>query len=150
MEIVTLNADEVWRMADCMERLAAHHNAIPAPFSGLYPVVPIALQLEKFAHAVAAGIARVTALVDGDDTPGICKTSWEASRACVDLLYVRDELRGQGWGRRLFEEQLAFLRGRDVALIDILVVLGNDAKGFYEQYGFSVRTQILGLKNHNA
>ncbi len=147
MEIVTLGADEVWRMADCMERLAAHHNAIPAPFSGLYPVVPMSLQLEKFTHINAAGTARVPALIDGDDTPGICKTSWEASRACVDLLYVRDELRGQGWGRRLFEEQLAFLRGLEgIALIDILVVLGNDAKGFYEKYGFTVRTEMLGLR----
>lgn len=147
MEMVALAADEVWRMADCLERLAAHHNAIPAPFSGLYPVVPLSLQLDKFAHAIAADTARVTALIDGDVTPGLCKTSWEASRACVDILYVHDELRGQGWRARLFEEQLAFLRGMDIALIDVLVVLGNDAKRFYEKYGFTVRTEMLGLRN---
>lgn len=146
MEIVTLAADEIWRMADCMERLAAYHNAIPGVFSGVYPIAPIPRQLERFAGAVSAGQARVTALVDGDDTPGICKTSWEAARATVDLLYVRDGLRGQGWGARLFEEQLAFLRGLDIELIDILVVLGNRANEFYKKYGFTVRTEIMGLR----
>jgi len=146
MDIRRLEAEEVGLLRDGLMALAQYHNAIPSTFSEVYPTVPIDEQLAETARQVSEDRAQVEAAFEGNTPVGFCKTSASRTLGVIDYLFVREEFRGKGYGGRLMEGALAYLRGRGVDLIDLRVVTGNPAQQIYEKYGFRVRSLIMSRK----
>jgi GNAT superfamily N-acetyltransferase len=69
-------------------------------------------------------------------------TIWNWLR--IDVLWLPDELRGEGLGHQLLEraEQLARDRGCDSAMLDTFEF---EARGFFEAHGYVVRSQTDGF-----
>ena len=62
----------------------------------------------------------------------------------IDTVWVTEELRGQGLGRRLFElsEKVAIERGCKIA---VLMTISFQAREFYEKQGYKVFGQLEGF-----
>jgi len=143
MDIRKLEAGQVDLLREGLLDLARHHNSIPSPFAGVYPTIPVEETLEEIAKQVAEGRAQVEAIFEGDRMVGFYKVVATRTLGTVDLLFVFEDCRGKGYGGRLLERALVWLRERGVNLIDIRVVDGNPAQRLYEKFGFRTRSTIL-------
>lgn len=133
-------------LATLLPRLSEYHNRVAADFAGVYPILPVDLQIEKTAAQVESGNARVEILYEAGSASGFCKASFAAGHGAVDWLYVDERLRGRGLGAVLMRRMLEYLGGKGVSLVDLKVVLGNPAKHFYERFGFAARTEVMALR----
>lgn len=144
MEIRALNADEVCILEKHLPELADYHNRVASSFSGVYPIVPPAEALRDTAKSIQEGSAHAEALFDDEGAvAGYCVVHRHAETGDIDWLNVREDVRGEGWGRVLLERGLKYLRGNGVQLVDALVVRGNPAKEFYRELGFKTRMEVM-------
>lgn len=144
MRLRVLNADEIVDLKGLFAELDAYHNAVAANFSGVYPLMPVDEAIGDAAERVRENRARVEALYDDDGgAVGFCGAQFHGENGEIDWLYVREDLRDQGWGGKLLDNALDYLRGKGVRLVDLFVVKGNPAKAFYESRGFEERVEVL-------
>ena len=85
-------------------------------------------------------------LVAGEPAVGVCQLRYrygvwfEAEDCCLEDLYVRDEVRGEGLGRALAESALERARERGCARIELDVNEANPpALALYRSLGFESR-----------
>jgi len=86
--------------------------------------------------------------VDGEMASGISgSTSW--NWLAIELLWVRQDLRGQGYGGRLLDaaEQEAVRRGRDRALLD---TMSFQAPRFYQERGYTIFGELADFPGGHA
>lgn len=90
-------------------------------------------------HAGDDGATRLCFVLRGPDQEvvggviGVTHWNWLS----IDLMWVREDLRGRGYGRRLLAlaEEEARKRGAEYAHVD---TFSFQAPGFYEKYGYQV------------
>ena len=138
-----LDYRETDRLEECLKELAAHHNAVSVFFPGQYPKKTFRETLESFARDVRSGKSRIGVVENGEKVLGFCKADINGTEGAVDYLIVLREARGNGYGEMLMDWALGFLKQEGAARIEVKVVDGNDAAGFYEKYGFRVCSHIL-------
>lgn len=145
LRIRALPRDEVAGVEPLMRRLADYHNKVAKSFSGVYPAAPIERQIDTAIKEVEDGHAVVEALYDGERMIGFGKASEEGGLGSIDLLYIDDAYRGKGCGGVMVDRLLAFLKEKDVRLVDISVVNGNPAKRLYSKHGFKARSETMSI-----
>ena len=138
-----ITCDEVYRLEECLKALAEHHNEVSVNFKGSFPKKPVSETLAAFEKALADGSSKIAVIEDNDRIAGFCKTDLSGTQGSIDYLIVLKEYRGSGYGRQLMDWAVDTLRKDGAARIEIKVVDGNDAKAFYEKYGFRTVSQIL-------
>jgi GNAT superfamily N-acetyltransferase len=91
----------------------------------------------RFWWAAQAGRVVGTIAIDGEDLgPGRAHLRW---------FIVEEGMRGQGLGRRLLSQALAFCDGREVAEVDLWTFRGLDAaRCLYEGHGFALAEERPG------
>ena len=136
---------EISGLKECLDELAAHHNEVSANFPGQYPKRPAEETLKGFEKDVLAGRSRIAVVESEGRILGFCKADLDGADGAVGYLIVRKSARGKGYGDLLLTWALETLKQRGAARIEVRVVDGNDAIGFYEKYGFRVCSHILGL-----
>lgn len=57
-------------------------------------------------------------------------------RGYIHDVYIKEDYRRRGVGRRMVREILEWLRNRGVTLVELTVAANNDAVGFWERLGF--------------
>ncbi|MBR6046257.1 MAG: GNAT family N-acetyltransferase [Ruminococcus sp.] len=135
--------EEVYKLGECLEKLAEHHNEVSVNFKGAFPKKPVSESLAIFEEAVRSGKSRIAVIEDGGRMVGFCKTDLIGIDGHIDILIVLKEYRGSGYGKLLMDWAVDDLKQRGAGRIEIRVVDGNDAVSFYEKYGFKTVSQIL-------
>ena len=135
--------DEVYRLEECLKALAEHHNEVSVNFRGSFPKKPFSETLAAFEKALADSSSKIAVIEDNGRIAGFCKTDLVGTQGSIDYLIVLKEYRGSGYGGQLMDWAVDTLRTGGAAGIEIKVVDGNDAKAFYEKYGFRTVSQIL-------
>ena len=138
-----ITCDEVYRLEECLKALAEHHNEVSVNFKGSFPKKPFSETLAAFEKALADGNSKVAVIEDNGRVAGFCKTDLVGTQGSIDYLIVLKEYRGSGYGGQLMDWAVDTLRKDGAVRIEIKVVDGNDAKAFYEKYGFRTVSQIL-------
>ena len=138
-----LKAGEVYGLEECLKELAEHHNGVSVHFRGCYPKRPFRETMESFEKDVRDGKSRIGAVTDGKRILGFCKADITGTDGKVDYLIVLKESRGKGYGDLLLDWAMDVFRQAGVSRIEIRVVDGNDAAGFYEKHGFRVCSHIM-------
>lgn len=139
-----ITADEVFKLRECLEVLAAYHNEVSHNFKGFYPNRQHDVTLAMFAEALRSQNSRIAVVEDGQRVLGFCKIDMTNKRGKIDYLVVLPELRRQGYGRALMDWAMSALRQQNAEQIEVKVVDGNDdAVRLYESYGFQVNAKIL-------
>ena len=143
MAVREIACDEVYRLEECLKALAEHHNKVSVNFPGSFPKKPYSETLASFGTALKSGGSRIAVIEEQDRILGFCKTDLSGSEGHVDFLVVLKECRGRGFGGQLMDWAVDTLRQGGAERIEIRVVEGNDAKTFYEKYGFLTVSEIL-------
>lgn len=135
---------EVYRLRECLEQLAEHHNDVSINFKGCFPKKPYSESLAAFEEAVKSGKSKIAVIEENDRVVGFSKIDRIGVEGHLDILVVRKDQRGKGYGKQLMDWAVDTLREDGAARIEIRVVDGNDdAKAFYEKYGFRTVSEIL-------
>lgn len=144
MKTRLLNADDVPMLAEHLLPLAEYHNRVAESFAGMYPLVPFEKALADTAEMLAKGEARAEVLYDDQGrVAGYCVVHFHDNSADIDWLFVREDLRGSGWGKKLLDNALQFAKENGAEIIDLLLVKGNPAKKFYADFGFETRMEVM-------
>lgn len=134
---------EVYRLEECLKELAEHHNAVSLHFRGQYPKRPFRETLEMFEDDLKNGKSRIGVIEKEGRILGFCKADACGAEGAIDYLIVLKAFRGCGYGEKLADWALDFLRKSGVSRIEVRVADGNDALGFYEKYGFRICSHVL-------
>ena len=139
-----LAPDEAPRLRDCLEALAAHHNAVSLHFKGSYPGRPVDAAITACAEGLARGTSRAAAVEENGTVAGFCKLDLhDDGTGKLDYLVVLPQYRGRGCGRALMDWAMAAFSACGVRRVEVKVVDGNDALQLYEKYGFRMNAHIL-------
>ena len=150
MQLKVLNAHEISQLEACIKEMGSYHNNIAIFSPGIYPLAPFEKMLSDIAEQVSSGKSFAAALVQNNDISGFIKISIDSNLGSIDLLYVKEHVRGQGNGRKLVDWAISIFKEKNVRLIDLKILLGNDAaKRFYEKCGFKVRSEVMSMLLEN-
>lgn len=142
-----LTCDEIPLIRPCLEGLAAYHNHVAKAFRGIYPTMPIDTHLMHMRDHVANDTALLLGLFRTDGTlGGFGMASYEDGYGEIDYLYLCKELRRGGYGGKILEKLLAYLKAKNVGFVDLQLVMGNPSKSFYEKHGFRPRSEIMSMR----
>ena len=135
-----LSAAEVPQIADCLRKLGEYHNGINPLPEVVYPVYAVPDELRRFGSALSNGSGRILAVFREDSMVGFCAITFDGQNGNIDYLYLDDNCRGYGLGRRLMQWALDEFRTRKLRYAQLKAVIGNqDAIEFYEHCGFKPR-----------
>lgn len=147
MEFQVLQPEEIAILKGPLADLEVHHNDVAETFPGVYPIMPVDETIADTVELVRENRARVEVLLDDDGSvAGFSNAQHHGENGEINWLYVRDDLRGQGWGKQLLDNALDYLRNNGVHLVDLFVVRGNPARNFYEAIGFEERVAVLSMR----
>ena len=138
-----ITENEVGRLRECLEALAAHHNRVSVHFKGAYPSRPYEVTLSGFVGALARGEARIAVAEEAGVVVGFCKVDLAGENGKLDYLAVLPACRGRGYGKALMDWAMGVLEENGVRRVEVKVVDGNDAIHLYERYGFQMNAHIL-------
>ena len=136
MQIRTIEANEVYKLTDCLSALAEHHNTVSLHFSGTYPSRPYEQTIEMFSAALKNGSSQIAVIEEHGSIVGFCKLDFSAASGKIDYLIVLPEYRGKGCGTALMDWAMHGFRQKGVKSIEVKVIAGNNAIQLYEKYGF--------------
>jgi ribosomal protein S18 acetylase RimI-like enzyme len=95
-------------------------------------------------RALAAPSATVFGAFDGDRLVGTVMTGEDGHRGWLYYLAVAEDRRGDGLGRDLVTAAEAWLAGRDVVKVNLMVRGGNEvALGFYDRLGWTREDTVV-------
>jgi GNAT superfamily N-acetyltransferase len=91
---------------------------------------------------------KITVAKDGPRFLGYCVSSVSGARGEIDSLYLEEELRGRGIGRKLVERHVEWMKSKGCAAIRAAVSYGHESVvDFYHRMGFFERVVYLELKD---
>ena len=140
-----IEAKEVYKLKNCLQELADHHNNVSVNFKGCYPKQPFDETLMQFASDIDAGISSIAVIETNDRVVGFCKINYGGTAGVLEYLIVSENFRGKGYGAQLMEWALKRFEDLGIHDIDVKVADGNDAISLYEKYGFRMNAHILRL-----
>lgn len=140
-----IGSGEVYKLRECLNALAEHHNRVSVNFKGCYPKQPVDRTLDDFTADIGSGRSAIAVIEDGDRVTGFCKTDIDGTYGTVGYLIVLEEFRGAGHGAGLMEWALNRFAASGVKTVDVKAADGNDAVTLYEKYGFRMNAHILRL-----
>ncbi len=146
MEIVELDPADIKLIKPLWERLNRLHRDKSEHFAGHFETFTFEARSRELAAKSHLGI--FAARHGGEEMfSAYCIASYEEGMGEIDSLYVSQDCRGEGAGRRLMNRALAWLKGFDCGKIRISVAYGNEqALDFYEKFGFKQRFVVLEQK----
>lgn len=143
MAVREIAHDEVYKLEECLRQLAEHHNEVSVNFKGCFPKKPYSESLAAFEQALLSGKSKIAVIEEDGRVVGFSKTDRIGVEGHIDILIVLKECRGKGYGKQLMDWAVNTLEKDGAVRIEIRVVDGNDAKAFYERYGFRTVSEIL-------
>ena len=140
-----IDAKEVYRLRNCLQELADHHNKVSVNFKGCYPKQPLEETLIRFSSDVDAGNSSIAVIEAEDRVVGFCKIDYVSTAGVIEYLIVSEGYRGKGYGAQLMEWALNRFKELNIYDMDVQVADGNDAISLYEKYGFKMNAHFLRL-----
>jgi len=142
--IEQLNQDNIGNILYILNSLADHHNKTSKYFSGIYPTKSFEQIISEISQEVKNGISIVDCIKIDDQIIGFSQYTIEKNIGELKYLAILPEYRNKGYGKILMERVMKYFENQSIKRIDIRVIYGNDeAKIFYEKYGFKLSSQIL-------
>lgn len=139
----TICANEVWKLADCVQELSEYHNEISGHINGTFPSRPYDITLKIFEDALNSNTSRILVEEKNNRIIGFCKIDNNNGFGKLDYLVVLREYRGQGYGKMFMEWAMSTFEDQGITEIEVKVIDGNEAIALYEKYGFKMHSHIM-------
>jgi len=148
VEIEQLKHNEIENIIYVLKSLADHHNKIAKYFNGIYPQKTFEQTILEISQEVENGISIVDSIKINNKIIGFSQYKIEDNIGELKYLAILPEYRNKGYGKLLMDRIMKYFENKKIKRIDIRVVYGNDeAKRFYEKFGFKISSQIMSIIN---
>ncbi len=143
-----LPPEEAACLKESLQGLGQYHNEIAENREYTYPTVNAAESVETIAIGIREGKMLARTAWDGKTLAGFCVIGLDRAGRVGELkyLYAAEEYRGMGLGGTLTDWAMETFAEAEMERIDLRVVIGNPAVGFYEKYGFAPRILVMSKK----
>ncbi|MBQ3177099.1 MAG: GNAT family N-acetyltransferase [Clostridia bacterium] len=143
-----LQAAEAACLKESLLGLGQYHNEIAENREYIYPTVDVSVSVETIASGIREGNMLARTAWDGDTLAGFCVIGLDRAGRVGELkyLYTAEEYRGMGLGGTLTDWAMETFAKAGMERIDLRVVIGNPAVGFYEKYDFAPRILVMSKK----
>ena len=143
-----LQAAEAACLRESLLALGQYHNEIAENREYTYPTVDVSVSVETIASGIREGNMLARTAWDGDTLAGFCVIGLDRTAQVGELkyLYAAGAYRGMGLGGILTDWAMETFAETGMNRVDLRVVLGNPAVGFYEKYGFAPRILVMSKK----
>jgi len=144
--IEQLNYIDIGNIMHVLNSLAEHHNKTSKYFSGIYPTKSFEQIILEISQKVKNGLSIVDIIKINDRIIGFSQYTIEQNIGELEYLVILPEYRNKGYGKLLMDRAMKYFENKTIKRIDIRIVYGNDnAKRFYEKYGFRFSSQIMSI-----
>jgi ribosomal protein S18 acetylase RimI-like enzyme len=144
--IERLNVSNIDELNCLLLELADHHNKVSKYFQGKYPYKPFIEFIAKLKDKAANGISKVDVIRLDKKIVAFAIYFVEDNMGILEYLVTSANSRNKGYGKELMDNIMAYFKEKNVERIEIRIVYGNDdAKRFYNRYGFQTQSEILAL-----
>lgn len=111
--------------------------------------LPVEALLVFLGKNIDNGTGKTMGLFDGERAVGFSAIRYENANGWLDDIYIYEQYRGKGYGKQLMDWAIAEFKRQGVQFVQIISLIGSDARTFSQKYGFRARNEILAL-NLNA
>lgn len=139
----TICANEVWKLANCVQELSEYHNEISGHFKGTFPSRPYDITLKIFENALNNNTSRILVEEKNNQIIGFCKIDINDGFGKLDYIVVLHEYRGQGYGTAFMDWAMSTFEEKGITEIEVKVIDGNKTIALYEKYGFKMHSHIM-------
>lgn len=150
MEIISefITLEEIEKVRIPLEKLHKYHNSISKYFSGSYPRITFEERIAAYRENAKSGDYRIELLTNSETNNiiGFCIAYSTKVRGKIEVLFVDEEYRGNGFGARLVKNAMKWFEENQINEIELTVVYGNEAVTFYQKMGFYPRSIIMTAK----
>jgi GNAT superfamily N-acetyltransferase len=147
VEIVDVPKQKIGCIRNLWEKLNQLHYDDSVYFEDHYVSFTFEKRVAAFADIEDANL-KISVVKDGPRFLGYCVSSIEGLHGEIDSLYLEEELRGRGIGKRLVEAHIAWMKGRGCDRVRLAVSYGHDSvREFYHRMGFFERLVYYELKD---
>ncbi|MBN1534850.1 MAG: GNAT family N-acetyltransferase [Spirochaetes bacterium] len=145
-EFVVIPKERIETIRPLWEKLNELHLRDSTYFKDHFGTFTFQRRCEKFA-AMDEGDVMIEVVEEDGKAVGYCISTMEQEKGEIDSLYVEEDYRRHGYGGRLVERSLRWLREKGCARIVVSVAEGHESVfGFYRAFGFYPRVTVLQLK----
>jgi ribosomal protein S18 acetylase RimI-like enzyme len=144
--IEKLCASKIEELNDLLLELVDHHNRVSKYFQGKFPSKPLNEKMAEIKDKVNNGTTLVDVIRLNKTIIAFAIYFVDNNTGILEYLVTSVKYRNKGYGKVLMDNIMAYFEKNEVKRIEIRVVYGNDnAKKFYERYGFQIQSEILAL-----
>ena len=144
--IEQLNYIDIGKVISVLNSLADHHNKTSEYFSGVFPTKSFEQIISEISQKVKNGLSIVETIKINNQIIGFSQCTIEKNIGELEYLAILPEYRNRGYGTLLMDRAMKYFEHQPIKRIDIRIVYGNDeAKNFYERYGFRPSLQIMSI-----
>ena len=142
--IEQLSSNNIGNIIHILKSLADHHNKSSKYFGGIFPSKPFEQIISEISEKVEKGISIVDTIKINDQIIGFSQYTIEQNIGELEHLAILPEYRNMGYGKILMDRALKYFETQPIKKFNIRIVYGNDdAKRFYEKYGFKILSEVM-------
>jgi len=146
-KFVLIAKSEIGKIKPLWRKLKELHHNDSRYFKDYYRDLTFEKRCEKFC-ALDDSRIRIEVIEDNGITAGYCISTIENETGEIDSLYIEEDYRQYGYGKRLVENGIVWMREQGCGKITVGVAEGHeDVIGFYRSLGFFPRMTYLQLKD---
>ena len=145
MEIVEIEKSEVMKIKGLWNQLNALHWEKSSHFKSHFESFTFKKRIERL--FAKKNVAIFAAQINSDEPVGYCMATENEGVGEIDSIFVKDEFRGNGFGKKLTQKAITWLDRFHCHEINVRVAEGNESVLlFYEQFGFKERFRVLQIQ----
>jgi GNAT superfamily N-acetyltransferase len=145
-KLILLEINEIDRIRPLWEKLNQLHWNDSRYFKDHFNLLTFQKRVEKF-YRINPDNLRIEAIQVNGDLAGYCISTVIEHQGEIESLFVEESLRQNGYGRRLAENSIRWMKSKECLTISVSVADGHESVlPFYEKMGFYPRLHVLEWK----
>lgn len=144
-EIKEITKEELPKIKNLWEELNRIHMDDSSYFKEHYKLFTFEERIKKF-KKISTKCIKIDVIKKSNRYLGYCISTKENDKGELDSLFILDELRGKGYGEKLVERSLSWLKSLNCKNICVSVAQGHESViPFYQKFGLRPRLTVLEL-----
>jgi GNAT superfamily N-acetyltransferase len=147
IEILDIEKEKISCIRNLWEKLNKMHYEDSIYFEDFFESFTFSKRIESILKHDDAKL-KISIIKDGPRYLGYCISSIDEMNGEIDSIYIEDELRDRGYGRRLITNHIQWMKEQHCKRIRVAVSFGHDSvKDFYHHLGLFERLVYYELKD---
>lgn len=145
VEIKEITKEQLPEIKELWEELNKIHMKDSSFFKEHYRKFTFEERIQKFDEIDTKSL-KIDVITNNDKYYGYCISTKDNEKGELDSLFISEDFRGQGFGEKLVERSLSWLKSLNCKKIYVAVAQGHEyVIPFYKKFGLHPRLTVLEL-----